>query len=657
MNKTEAVTRCEVRQSRVSLANAATFPMPAADAMPGSSSGPARKLGWRRRLVLGGVGAMLGLFSCETPGAAKLEALPASPDSRFQLAGILQQDDFQDGLSGWTLESERPAHVTASGGVLDIDAPAGLSLWLRPELQGPLLIEYEAAAVSSGGPNDRVSDLNSFWMATDPGSTAGPAGRRTGAFSDYNTLRMYYVGLGGNGNTTTRFRRYVASATERPLLPENDRSAPQDLLQPNQFQRIRIVANDGLIQYYRDDRKLFEYTDSQPYTRGWFAFRTTQSHLRIRHFSVYRLVSADTFHFSRQQSDGNYQVTLRLHGRRDISAHCTVQAEARRLMIEAFPLPAGEVELRFIVNVRTPVLSPRPPDAPNAPIAPAAPAVRLPAAEIGSPDWDNVLTFDVPGCASLVTNVTVEPVRVPTVYLVGDSTVTDVPQGPGASWGQMLPRFFKPDVAVANHAKSGASLKSFLTELRLDKVLSTLVPGDWLMIQFGHNDQKKQWPQTYVEADTTYRAYLRVYIAEAHRRGAIPVLITSPERRNFNGRGQIVDSLEGYPDAVRAVAREESVALIDLNAMSKAFYETLGPERAALAFRDDGRDKTHHSDYGAYELARMVVTGVRAADPALVGDLARHLSPDAATFDPRKPDLPEHFNLSDGTNTNRRQAE
>jgi lysophospholipase L1-like esterase len=614
MNKAEGVTRREVRQS-----------------------GPRR---YRR--VLGAATVVLALFSFDSTGAANLEALPASPDSRFQLASILQQDDFQDGLSGWTLESERPAHVTAAGGVLDIDAPAGLTLWLRPELHGPLLIEYEAAAVSSGGPNDRVSDLNSFWMATDPGSSAGPVGLRTGAFSDYNTLRMYYVGLGGNGNTTTRFRRYIASATERPLLPENDRSASQDLLQPNHFQRIRIVADGGLIQYYRDDRKLFEYTDSQPYTRGWFAFRTTQSHLRIRHLRVYRLVSANTFHFSRQEPDGNYRVTLRLHGRREGPTHCSVWAEARRLMIEALPLSSADVlERSFIVNVRTPVLSPPPPNAPG------ASEVRLPSAEIDSPDWDNALTFDVPECASLVTNVTVEPVHVPTVYLVGDSTVTDVSQGPGASWGQLLPGFFKPEVAIANHAKSGASLKSFLTELRFEKVLSTLVPGDWLMIQFGHNDQKKQWPQTYVEADTTYRAYLRVYIAEARRRGAIPVLITSPERCNFDGRGQIADSLEGYPDAVRAVARENSVALIDLNAMSKAFYAKLGPERATLAFRDNGHDKTHHSDYGAYELARMVVTGVRAADPALVGDLAGHLSPDATTFDPRKPDPPEHFNLLD----------
>jgi len=584
---------------------------------------------WQAPASLAAIALLGAAAATANPGA-----LPAAPDARFQLARILHQDDFHHGLSGWVIESERAAYVTAAAGVLDIDTPAGLTLWFRHELEGPILIEYEASAVSEGGPNDRVSDLNSFWMATDPKSKASPAGRRTGAFRDYNTLRMYYVGLGGNANTTTRFRRYIASATDRPLLPENDRSSPQDLLQPNRFQRIRIVADNGLIQYYRDERKLFEYTDSEPYSHGWFALRTTQSHLRVRNFKVYRLI--DSFHFSRQEPDGNYRVTLQLRDRPDGSTHCSVYAEARRLMIEALPKGASS----FIVNVRTPALPPPPANAPG------APEVRLPPAEINSPDWDNNLTFDIPGCASLVTNVNVEPAHVPTVYLVGDSTVTDVPQGPGASWGQMLPRFFKPDVAIANHAKSGASLKSFMAELRLDKVLSTLGPGDWLMIQFGHNDQKKQWPQTYVEADTTYRAYLRAYIAEARRRRAVPVLITPPERRNFDDRGRITDSLEGYPDAVRAVAREESVALIDLNAMSKTFYEALGTQRAPLAFRDDGRDKTHHSDYGAYELARMVVTGIRKVNVALAGDLASHLLPDAVAFDPRKPDPPEHFNLA-----------
>ena len=351
--------------------------------------------------------------------------------------------------------------------------------------------------------------------------------------------------------------------------------------------------------------------------------------------------SPNMFRFSRKESDGNYRVTIRLHGC-DRVAYCTVWAEARRLMIEALELFPGEVrEHSFIVNVRTPAL---PPPRPN---VPGASAVRLAPAEINSPDWDSRLTFDVPECGALVMGVTVEPVHVPTVYLVGDSTVADEWQEPGASWGQMLPRFFNPDIAVANHARSGATLKSFLAELRLDKVLSTLAPGDWLLIQFGHNDQKKEWPQTYVDAATSYREYLRAYIAEARRRGAVPVLITSPERRNFGANGQIIDSLGDYPDAVRVVAREDSVALIDLNAMSKAFYEALGPERAPLAFRDGGRDKTHHSDYGAYQLARMVVNGVRAADMALVGDLASHLAPDAAALDPRAPDPPERFELSD----------
>jgi hypothetical protein len=249
----------------------------------------------RQHWMLSGAAVVLALWVCAHVSAADGEALPSSPDVRFRVAAVVQRDDFDNGLDGWTLESERAARVMAKSGVLDIDTPAGLTLWRRAELQGPVLIEYEAAAISAGGMNDRVSDLNCFWMATDPGSVTGPVGRRTGAFREYNTLRAYYVGLGGNGNTTTRFRRYIADAKERPLLPENDRSSPEDLLRANQFQQIRIVADGSLIQYYRDGHRLFEYTDPQPYTHGWFAFRTTQSHLRIRRFRVYRLLPAEAF--------------------------------------------------------------------------------------------------------------------------------------------------------------------------------------------------------------------------------------------------------------------------------------------------------------------------------------------------------------------------
>jgi lysophospholipase L1-like esterase len=156
-----------------------------------------------------------------------------------------------------------------------------------------------------------------------------------------------------------------------------------------------------------------------------------------------------------------------------------------------------------------------------------------------------------------------------------------------------------------------------------------LRPGDWVLIQFGHNDQKQQWPQTYADAATTYRSYLRAYIAEARLRGATPILVTSPERANFDDAGHIKPSHGAYPDAVRAVAREESVALIDLNPMSTAFYEALGPKDSDFAFADGGRDRTHHSNYGAYELARRIAMGIHAADPELIDNLGDHLAPDA----------------------------
>ena len=131
-----------------------------------------------------------------------------------------------------------------------------MTVWFRHELKGPVMISYDATAVSAGGANDRVSDLNSFWMATDPASPKDIfAHPRSGAFAGYNSLRMYYVGLGGNGNTTTRFRRYIGDTVERPLLPENDLSVaehPEKGIVANKSQRVTLVADGGLIQYWRD---------------------------------------------------------------------------------------------------------------------------------------------------------------------------------------------------------------------------------------------------------------------------------------------------------------------------------------------------------------------------------------------------------------------
>jgi len=335
--------------------------------------------------------------------------------------------------------------------------------------------------------------------------------------------------------------------------------------------------------------------------------------------------------FSVRLPEGNYRVTVRFADSRK-RTHASVLAEQRRLMLEDIPVTKA-IERSFVVNVRTPNLASLPANATG------GTKVVLKPRELGSPTWDDKLTLEFAGDAS-VKSLAVATTEVPTLCLAGDSTVTDQAVVPWASWGQMLPRFFASDIAIANHAESGETLKSFVTELRLDKLLSTLKPGDWVMIQFGHNDQKTQWPQTYAEAATTYRSWLRTYIAEVRRRGATPILVTSPERRNFDASGHIEPSLGDYAEAVRAVAKEESVALIDLNPMSVRFYEALGPEVSPRAFADEGRDKTHHNEYGAYALARMVVEGLRIADPQLTAGLVSHLAADAGTFNPSRPSPP-----------------
>jgi hypothetical protein len=203
---------------------------------------------------------------------------------------VLFSDDFRGGLANWVVELERGGAVTARDGRLDVDVPGECTVWFRHRLEGPVVIEYEATAVSAGGANDRVSDLNCFWMARDARSPGDLfATRRGGTFAEYNWLRCYYVGLGGNGNTTTRFRRYVGDPDHRPLLPEHDLRGTEELLVANRAQVIRLVACGEVIRFERDGRRVFEMRDAEPYRSGWFGLRTTQSHLSVRNFRVYRI--------------------------------------------------------------------------------------------------------------------------------------------------------------------------------------------------------------------------------------------------------------------------------------------------------------------------------------------------------------------------------
>jgi lysophospholipase L1-like esterase len=296
-------------------------------------------------------------------------------------------------------------------------------------------------------------------------------------------------------------------------------------------------------------------------------------------------------------------------------------------MLEQVRVAAGRRETRrFTVNVR------------DSRIATGG-AVELKERERGVLHWDDKLTLALCGTHPSVAALAIARVDdAVTLYLAGDSTVTDQTRAPWAAWGQMLPRFFGPGVAVANHAESGETLLAFRNEGRLAKILSQIRPGDYLFLQFGHNDQKPG--ANHLEPATTYKEQLKLYIAEARRQGAIPVLVTSMPRRKFDAAGKIVNTLGDYPQAVRQTAAEEGVALIDLNAAATAFFEALGPEASKRAFvhypagRFAGQaeplaDDTHFSAYGAYQLAKAVAAGIAAARLGLAKDLI-----DAGPFDP-----------------------
>lgn len=218
-----------------------------------------------------------------------------SPDARFAIGELLVKEDFNGGLDGWKSELAKGGTVRANNGALEIDVPDGCTVWLKARLSGPVLISYEATMIAAGGPNDRVSDLNCFWMAHDARSPENIfAMLRSGVFSDYDQLRCYYVGYGGNSNTTTRFRRYLGEQGNRPLRPEHDLSSKEFLLAPNTPQSIQLIAAGSTVAYFSEGRRIFSYEDPAPYTSGWFALRTVTSHFRVKNFRVHRLVELGT---------------------------------------------------------------------------------------------------------------------------------------------------------------------------------------------------------------------------------------------------------------------------------------------------------------------------------------------------------------------------
>lgn len=341
------------------------------------------------------------------------------------------------------------------------------------------------------------------------------------------------------------------------------------------------------------------------------------------------------FYFSVDVPEGDYLVKVLLGNPTEASA-TMVRAESRRLFIEELALPKGKSkEVSFTTNVRYVEID-------------AHTNVRIKPREVNKRNWDKRLTLEFNGAAPAVQAVVIERVSVPTVFLCGNSTVVDQDNEPWCGWGQMIPRFFNEKVSFANYAESGESGNSFISARRLAKIASLIKPGDYIFVEFGHNDQKQTGPGK--GPWLSYTESLKEYIQVARKAGATPVLVTSMHRRRFDENGQVVNTLGEFPEAVRVLAKKENVALIELNNMSEVLYEALGPDESVKAFvhyppntfpnqPNALADNTHFNSYGGYQLAKCILEGIRTALP----DLAKYIRSDAPRYNPAQPDDPDSF--------------
>lgn len=214
-----------------------------------------------------------------------------------------------------------------------------------------------------------------------------------------------------------------------------------------------------------------------------------------------------------------------------------------------------------------------------------------------------------------------------TVYIAGDSTASFYKPdlAPRTGWGQVLQNFFdEKHVVVQNEAASGRSSKSYVDEGRLAAIAKVIKPNDYLLIQFGHNDQKSE-KERHTDPYTTFKTYLTQYITTAREKGAIPVLLTPVNRYKFDGNGKMVPTHGEYPKAMLELGKEQNVPVIDITEKSRIFFEAQGPTKSFKLFMnlDPGespnypfgnKDNTHLTYDGATEIARMVVEGIKEAN-------------------------------------------
>ena len=218
-----------------------------------------------------------------------------------------------------------------------------------------------------------------------------------------------------------------------------------------------------------------------------------------------------------------------------------------------------------------------------------------------------------------------------TIYMIGDSTMADKPYdngNPEKGWGQVFPLYFKEAVRIENHAVNGRSTKSFIDEGKWEAVLRKIKPGDYVIMEFGHNDEKKNDPKRYAAPRTGYKTNLIKFISETQSKGGIPVLATPIVRRRFDENGNFYETHGDYPDVVRELAKGYNVPLLDIQKKTEQMLKEYGEELSKKLFLHissveyeslpEGRnDDTHLSSVGAFKVCDFAIEEIRRSLPEL----------------------------------------
>lgn len=379
----------------------------------------------------------------------------------------------------------------------------------------------------------------------------------------------------------------------------------------------RATKNDGT-----SIKKAIQYNDESGFG---FDFESAKN---VK-FNKESISSKSSIYFSVKLPEGNYKIDVVLGGCQ--TSNTTIKAESRRLMLKELKLSKKDTaNYTFTVNVRTPKIN-------------ETQSIKIKDRDKNQLNWDDKLTLEFSGTPNIQSIKISSIANIKTIYLAGDSTVTDQDVEPWASWGQFITNYFDSNIVIANYAESGATLTSFKSTNRLEKILSIIKPHDYIFIEFAHNDEKIKGDGN--GAWGLYTNSLKEYIIKIREKKGIPILVTPTQRRSFNTDGSLTETHGDFPNAMRQVAKDLNVPLVDITKMTTDLYESWGNEHSKKAFvhypantfpeqTEPLEDNTHFNSFGANEIAKCVVQGIKDLNL----ELANYFIPNLPEYNPKKPD-------------------